>query len=176
MRGIKCPLCGSRNVERIEKVKNGPGFVCRDCRKKFGETPLYRTVDIYRDIREHVKEISFTAGGYLTGTTTVEIKRTGDGAAVEVSSLVMDGPFGDFTITEGSWKRLVCKLYDHMFLNDWKHNYRPEGFLIMDGDFWSLDIVLDDGRKRRYHGSNAYPAYWSSLTYTMNKLIENKVI
>ncbi|KJF38443.1 hypothetical protein TQ39_17895 [Ruthenibacterium lactatiformans] len=64
------------------------------------------------------------------------------------------------------WTELVDRLYNHLFLDDWKRRYVDEG--VLDGTQWELTVQLDKKRKREYYGSNMYPAYWKRL----NKLFQ----
>ena len=142
-----------------------PGRWCNDCHKKFAGPPYLVSKDrssaeAYSDI---VTGIRFSIFGYLSGAMDIELKKRPDGALVLVHSV----PFGkepvpDRHITNLRWMRLVNHLYNDLYLHEWNKSYSPEG-MILDGEYWTLEISLTDRRKRTYRGSNAYPPYWAEL-------------
>ena len=57
--------------------------------------------------------------------------------------------------------KLVNKLYNELYLHEWKKNYNDPN--VLDGTQWELEIKLDGRRKSTYSGSNDYPSYWKEL-------------
>lgn len=137
---------------------------CNECKKDFGSAPILITAkkDLAEDYRDIVTSIKFSIGGYFQGNTEVTIKKNENGAVVKVEMFPygLDAP-DDRQITPLKWQKIVNTLYGQMYLHEWKKEYVDLG--VLDGTQWSLDINLTGRRSRYYHGSNAYPPYWSEL-------------
>ena len=147
-----------------QRFFNMPSMHCNSCRKEFGTPPLLINRDKAEDLREIVESIEFCYGAYLSGETTVTIKKNEKGARVSVSEF----PYGteppnDKQITPIRWTRLIDKLFNELHLHEWKKHYSPDGDWIMDGDYWHLKIKLSGKRVRIWSGENAYPVYWNKL-------------
>ena len=70
----------------------------------------------------------------------------------------------DEQISPLRWKRLVDDLYTKLYLHEWKKRYGPpKGWVVMDGEQWSLEIELSGGRRRTWTGDNGFPACWKEL-------------
>lgn len=141
-----------------------PARYCNNCHKEFAKPPYLVSKDhsgaeAYRDI---VTEVCFSYGGFFQGHTEIRITRKPDGAHVCISQFPIGGePVQDKEITTLRWMRLVDRLYSELFIHEWKKAY--DNYEILDGEQWSLEITMTNRRKRTYHGSNAYPPYWSEL-------------
>lgn len=135
---------------------------CNDCGKVFASPAYLIAKDRIEPFDEIVRGVRFSCGGYFGGWTDIRIKQTANGAHVSVLS-VPEGHamISDREITGLRWRRMVSRLYNEMYLHEWKKSYIARD--ILDGEQWSLEIELSGRRKRTYHGSNAYPAYWTEL-------------
>ena len=72
-------------------------------------------------------------------------------------------------ISKRRWNNLLDKLFNNCFLLDWKKNYKPEDYVVLDGESWVLEIELADGRRRTWRGNNEYPAYWKEVLREFKK-------
>lgn len=141
-----------------------PGRYCNDCHKEFARPPYlvskdHSSAEAYADI---VTGIRFSYGGFFQGHTEITIKRNKNGAIAVVSQFPYESkPVPDRQITALRWMRLVNRLYSELYLHEWKKDY--DNFDVLDGEQWSLEIILTNRRKRTYEGSNAYPPYWPEL-------------
>jgi hypothetical protein len=182
----KCPRCGSANTarylygmpafsEELEKKLNAgtvvlggcmiherqPRFLCNACKRSFGATAFTKDGS---ELIPLISSISFSVGGFFDGYTQIEFRRTAGGAEYAVSDRFTSSEVR--TMPDKEWTELVDRLYNHLFLDDWKRRYVDEG--VLDGTQWELTVQLDKKRKREYYGSNMYPAYWKRL----NKLFQ----
>ncbi len=150
--------------ENRDWIQLDPRRYCNDCRKEFARPPYlvnqdWKNAEAYRDI---VKEIRFSYGGFFQGHTEMKLTRNAEGASISVSRFPVDTlPAADYQITAGRWARLVDRLYNELYVHEWKKSY--ENPCVMDGEQWSLEIALTNRRIRTCHGSNAYPPYWQEL-------------
>ena len=66
-----------------------------------------------------------------------------------------------YIITSLKWDKILNKLYNEMYLHEWKKRYEnPE---ILDGTSWEFVVTMTNRRKRTYSGVNDYPPYWSEF-------------
>ncbi len=115
------------------------------------------------EIKGLVRIIRFNIGNYLHGYEEYEIKKTEDGAEVKVEGTTYWNTLPKvYHIGNRRWQNLVNKLYDKIHVDEWKKNYKPEG-MIVDGDYWCLEIVLTNRRRRSYHGDNTFPPNWKEF-------------
>jgi len=98
---------------------------CNHCRKEFAKLAYWQnkgTVFYYPDM---VEAITFEVGGFFQGRTIVSIKKNPKSALVHVDqfSYKVGGPVENRQITPIRWMRLVNKLYNELFLHEWKKDY-----------------------------------------------------
>lgn len=157
--------CGIDSVEMDGKrVELMPTRKCNDCSKDFGKAPILFTPkkNLVEDYRDIVTAIKFSIGGFLTGRTEVTIRKNKDGACVEEMHLFDSNlPTEPKQISKAKWHNIVNKLYDEMYLHEWKKSYVDDS--VLDGTQWELQIKLTNNRVRNYGGSNAYPPYYKEL-------------
>lgn len=135
---------------------------CNHCKKEFGTPPVYMPdKDHFAFYPDMVTKIEFSVGGYFGGHTRVTIHKKDEFAIVRVGHTLDEEPRPDRNITLLRWDRIVNKLYYEMYLHEWKKSYEDPD--VLDGTQWELIITLGGRKKRTYHGSNAYPAYWKEL-------------
>ncbi len=150
--------------ENGEWIQLNPRRYCNDCRKEFARPPYlvkqdWKSAEAYCDI---VKGIRFSYGGFFQGHTEIKLNRNEEGAIVSVSQFPFEAfPVPDYQITSDRWARLVNRLYNELYVHEWKKSYVDP--CVMDGEQWSLEIMLTNRRIRTCHGSNAYPPYWQEL-------------
>ena len=188
---IKCPHCGCRHTAgyiygypaltdsmrdeleagtlvlggcEVDALLRTPLRRCNGCGKDFATPPLLvdkekGTAEYYRDI---VTAIKFTVGGFPGTLDTITIRKTAKGATVraEIPYSIEHNP-SERQIPPARWRSILDRLYNRMYLHEWKKSYIDLG--ILDDTQWELEIRLTGNRKRRYHGSNAFPAYWPEL-------------
>ena len=170
-------VLGGCCINRVEMdgqdVDMDPAWKCNDCGRDFGTDPILITpkknmVEDYRDI---VIYIHFSIGGYFSGHTAIDIRRNAQGAQVTIDKFpIRDlSEVSDRQISVLKWEKIVARLYNQLYLHEWKKRYDDP--YVLDGEQWSLEIGLTGRRKRTYCGSNAYPPYWKELlkifrTYT----------
>lgn len=179
---IKCPKCGSTNTARIlygnlaisenlqkkvdaKKIMLGgssetgmdPTRHCNACHKKFGSPAVLSTGESYVDA---ITSIEFEDGGFFGGFTSISIEKDDKGATVNVTQSLSSEKIKKH-ITKRRWGNLINCLYDDCYLHEWKHHYNDP--YILDGEQWSISIMLTGNRKREYYGSNAFPVYWKEV-------------
>ena len=110
-----------------------------------------------------VEALEFEVGGYFEGTTRTTIRKNPKGALVHVDYYngIPDIPPADRQITHLRWMRLVNRLFNELYVHEWKKKYIDPD--VLDGTQWSLEISLSGRRKRTVYGSNAFPPYWREL-------------
>ncbi len=156
-------------------VQVDPARKCNKCRKKFGTPPVLISKDRksgewYRDI---ITSVTFEVGGYFGGYTKTLVSKIYNGALVLVTKPYEDESTATtLKITPKRWNKLIDKLYEHMFVHEWKKKYVDPG--VLDGTQWSLDVEMTDGRKCSYHGSNEFPPYWEELVKAFKEVSYKK--
>ncbi len=149
-----------------EQICTGPKYFCNDCKKSFARPPYLVNkktgrAEAYDDI---VKEIKFLTGGFFLGHTEIRIKRNNAGAIVYTDK----DPGGIFLIpeqqiTEKRWKKILDRMYSEFYVQEWPEHFYDPYLVVCDGEQWSLEITLTNGRKQSCDGSNAYPPYWKEM-------------
>ena len=158
-----CCISGVRDSNG-SMIALDPERYCNDCHKEFARPPYLVAKDLsdaeaYCDI---VTGIKFSYGGFFMGHTEIVLKKNADGAMVSVQQFPYKvEPIPDRQITPIRWLRLVNRMYSELYIQEWKKNY--DNPFVLDGEQWSLEILLTNRRKRTYQGSNDYPPYWSEL-------------
>jgi hypothetical protein len=146
------------------RVEVDPTRKCNKCKKKFGTPPVLLSKDrmsgeYYSDI---ITSIEFEVGGYFGGYTKTTVSKDDKGATVTVTKPYEDESTAAMThITLYRWNKLINRLYEYMFVHEWKKKYVDPD--VLDGTQWSLDIEMTGRRKRSYYGSNKYPPCWEEL-------------
>ena len=159
-------------IEAFDEIVRGVRFSCGGY---FGGWADIRIKQIEGGARASV--VSDTRGGQTEDGARVSvlsdtrIEQTEEGARVSVVSVPEeDTTITDRKITESQWFKLVSRLYNEMYLHEWKKSYIKKD--VLDGEQWSLEIELTGRRKRTYRGSNAYPAYWTELKALFRKYLK----
>ena len=157
-----CCLMGIE-TEDGEMIQIDPRRYCNHCRKEFAKPAYLRDKDKISYYPDMVEALEFEVGGYFGETTRINIRKNYKGALVHVDYYngTPDIPPVDRQITHLRWMRLVNRLFNELYVHEWKKEYVDPN--IRDGTQWSLEISLGDRRKRTIYGSNAYPPYWSEL-------------
>ncbi len=175
--------------EGDEAVVMNPSRRCNDCKKDFGKPPVIvsRKSGKVEDYGNIVTGIRFFVGGYGGPNTKIDIKRTPDGAVVNVDVFPIEYLLEDIglldpmnipkypkeiKISVEKWNRLLNTLYNDMHLHEWKKRF--EDPYVLDGTQWSLEVTLTNRRGRTYYGSNEYPPYWKQLLNVMKRYAELK--
>ena len=157
--------CLLRGVEIDGQMVNmGPARKCNACGRDFGTPPVLvkKATGQGEYLPDAVRGVTFRILSFL-GSDEVRIRKTRDGAEVSVyrfGKMFLDS---QTELTPAKWRKLVSRLYNDLYLHEWKKHYKPEDMVILDGQSWSLEIRLSGGRKRTYSGENAYPPYWGAL-------------
>ena len=179
----KIALAGCR-VETIlvgeELVWNVPERTCNDCGKEFATPPIlvakdHGSAEFYTDI---VKAVELSISQARGGETIIKFIKKQKGALVKVESLgLFQLPPDDRQISMAKWDSILDELFSHMYLHEWKKNYKVDkDIIVMDGEEWTLKVRMNGTRAFRYHGKDAYPAYWPELKKLINRVIGRKVI
>lgn len=184
---MKCPKCGSKEVAPIlhgmpawsedleQKLNNrelylggccltgaDPDYHCFGCKKDFGTPPILLSKRGMEDYREIVTSVRFCDGGYFDGYPEIRIEKKSTGILLDVRpGFSTPDSFLQRPMAENEWKTLLDHLYGKLYLHEWKKTFL--NLDILDGEQWELEIHLTNGRVRNYHGSNAFPPYWSKL-------------
>ena len=152
------------------EVDVGPKRLCNKCKKEFGTAPILydKATFIGEDYRDIVTSLKFSIGGYFGEHTEIKITKNDKGAIVDIDNMRFDLSEAELfdslnpkQITSLKWDRILNKLYNEMYLHEWKKNYEnPE---IVDGTSWELVVTMTNRRKRTYSGINDYPPYWNEF-------------
>ena len=147
-----------------------PKRLCNKCKKEFGTAPvLYdKATFIGEDYRDIVTSLKFSIGGYFGGHTEIKITKNDKGAIVDIDNMRYDLSEAELLdslnpkqITSLKWDRILNKLYNEMYLHEWKKKYEDPN--VLDGTSWDLEVTMTNRRKRTYSGINDYPPYWSEF-------------
>ena len=152
-----------------QSVWDVPSRKCNDCGKDFGKPALIRSKDgnTAKWFTDEVRTIKFSISAFLASANfDATIEKTEDGAGVSIRK-GMDMIIRH--ISKRRWNNLLDKLLNSCCLLDWKKNYKPEGYVVLDGESWILEIELADGRRRTWRGNNEYPAYWKEALREFKK-------
>lgn len=157
-----CCINGVRTDDGDMILLNAKRY-CNHCEKEFAKPAYWQNKDVVVYYPDMVEAITFEVGGFFQGRTVVSIKKNPKGALVHVDQFPyeIDGPMEDRQISPLRWMRIVNKLYNELYLHEWKKNYDDP--YVLDGTQWELEIKLNGRRKRTYSGSNDYPPYWKEL-------------
>ena len=156
-----CCIFGAED-ETGRRVSLDPACYCNHCKKEFASPAYLQEQGIVKAYPDLVEAIEFQVGGYFYGTTCIHIKKNEKGALVHVDYFPCSEVFPeDKQITALRWMRLVNRLYNELYIHEWKKNYVDP--CVMDGTQWHLEIKLSGRRKRSIKGSNDYPPYWAEL-------------
>ena len=145
-------------------LDGNPHRHCNECKKDFAKSPVLfnKKTGSWETYIDQVRSIRFLVGGYFGGSTEIHIRENDKGALVRVWSFpAIEEMVQERQITSGKWSHILIKLYKDMYLHEWKKDYTDP--YVLDGEQWELEIGLNGGRKRTYHGSNDYPPYWPEL-------------
>ena len=63
----------------------------------------------------------------------------------------------------------LTQLFAEFGVSSWKRDYEPEGYIVLDGEGWSLTVIFDDESVFLSQGSNAWPERFDELK---EKLVE----
>lgn len=195
---IKCPYCGSERTvyilyglpipskryrKRLDNNQvwlggcqvggNMPRRHCLACGQEFASLPFLwnKQKDDFDDYRNIVTKISFDDEWSIGRRTDIEIAKAATMAAVTVHNFPEDTHVTK-SITINQWNSLLDQLYCKMFLHEWKKEYADNS--ILDGEEWSLEIQMTEGRKEKYSGINAFPPYWKDLK-SLFRSLEKKI-
>ncbi len=195
----KCHKCGSTRVAPIlygmpaswedlqEKIKAekawaggcclfgaDPRYHCFACGKDIGAPPLLYSSRKAEDYRDIVTSVRFISGNYRgIDQDEVFFQKTADGVTLSVSP--------DFRrrktpcereAAEEEWRALMDRLFCRLYIHEWKKNWHPRDYAVLDGYYWALELRLTGGRVRNYHGSNAYPPKWAALANTFEPFLD----
>ncbi len=157
-----CCLMGIK-TEDGEMIQTDPKRYCNHCRKEFAKPAYWQNKDQIVYYPDMVEALEFEVGGYFGGTTRITIRKDPKGALVHVDYFngIPDTPPSDRQITPLRWMRLVDRLFNELYVHEWRKKYVDP--YVLDGTQWSLEISLGGRRKRTIYGSNAFPPYWSEL-------------
>ena len=152
------------------EVNVGAKRLCNKCKKGFGTAPVIydKATFIGEDYRDIVTSLKFSIGGFFGGHTEIKISKNDKGAIVNIDNRRFDLSHDEFfdslnpkQITSLKWERILNKLYNEMYLHEWKKRYEdPE---VVDGTSWELVVTMTNRRKRTYNGINDYPPYWNEF-------------
>lgn len=56
---------------------------------------------------------------------------------------------------------------------EWKKNYEPVGFFVMDGESWDVKYKDSDYKESKASGINAYPTNWKKFLKVLSEVAGN---
>ena len=187
MRNInKCPRCGSKDLEPLEVIKKSTTtYRCMSCRRRIGSAPIISDKSgIEHCYQDMVSYVCYETHDFFNGHEHVVLRKTDDGLYLDVQpnwyrmtkpgELFPEGVHRE--LTEKEWNRVLDRLYNKMYLHEWKHDYYDLMNPVCDGVSWCLTIRLCDGRKRVYEGDQSLlPPYWTELENTCKPFMDEAV-
>jgi len=63
------------------------------------------------------------------------------------------------------------KKMELLHIEGWKKNYEPEGYMVLDGESWSLRYETEEGKPIIVSGENAYPKEWKKLIRYIRSIV-----
>ena len=111
-----------------------------------------------------VRSMTFATFTYIRLGSRVEIALE-DGALVLRRGLAADTA-GAVEATPSLTGKLT-QLFAECGVCNWKRNYKPEGYVVYDGEGWELSLTFEYGSVFESSWSNAWPeefgAFWDGL-------------
>ena len=162
-----CCIDGARTKEG-GWVSLDPARYCNHCKKTFAKPAFLQDHDQVISYPDIIESIEFHIGRSFGKSTTITIKKNDKGALVHTEYFlwIPETQTEDKQISSLRWTNLVNRLYNELYVHEWKKNYwnsNPEEF-VMDGFTWELKILLNGRRRRTYiGGENGVPPYWEEL-------------
>ena len=107
---------------------------------------------------EHIIELSVEFTGHDNGERRTFTKE-GDKVRVVRDELAFNkmAEFEEDIYNEWSWDD-VLEVIRCCYLSEWKRKYISHEVLVLDGDYWKVEVKYDNGLKKcKFEGSNCYP-------------------
>ncbi len=110
-----------------------------------------------------IKRFTYSNCCYLaTSLTDVKIQAKKGIYVVEYSKRIApERLYEPVTLTAEESDELDAA-FEELHIDRWKDRY--EDRRILDGEAWTIEVVLYDGSKRRITGTNARPSRWDKLS------------
>ena len=109
-----------------------------------------------------VARFEFRAGAWINISTwyEVEVKPRPDGMTALTRKGICESDPVPFT---SEMAERLASLLEGCGITSWEREYEPVGYVVHDGDFWELRVVLEDGTVIESEGSNAWPDEYDRL-------------
>ena len=65
------------------------------------------------------------------------------------------------------------KKVEALRINNWKKEYQPQGYDVLDGVFWEVEYEEADGKKVKCSGENAFPSNWKAFKMLLSNVAGN---
>ena len=119
---------------------------------------------------EEIKELCYWCGGFCDPADTIKIRFDGENVVRVKIPFDYNESFVEEMINDGFIEPQVLEISKKEFLAEfqkvnagtWAKEYSSYG-LVEDGTQWKLEITYNDGKTRKYGGSNAYPRTFDAL-------------
>lgn len=107
----------------------------------------------------HIRELSVEFAGVRSGGERRTFIRDGEAVKVIRDELSFNEmkEFLEDVYDTWSWED-VLHVIRGCYLSEWKHKYVPHDMVVLDGDYWKVEIRYDNGLKKcKFEGSNCFP-------------------
>lgn len=167
---------------RNGEITTSPRFHCHDCKRDFGSTAMYRLKgdeELYSECAEGATMVEFQVGGhpgpfyharltpdclYLHAIPCYYGSLGPDEERALNCQLKKEVP-----ISGRKFRALARKLFDRLYLGDWKRRYVDLD--VLDGTWWELRVRLDNAKRSIViHGQNDFPPHYDKLISLLRKL------
>lgn len=148
-----CPRCGNRSTTPL----TGHAHHCPSCHRDFGFADQKQATDA----ADAVRKLHFYIGGFYGPSYEIYLSAGKFSIKTwEAEVLPIVDPGEPFLHTPTRFKRIIRRLFRHYHVADWNREYNAP---VCDGTQWELTLHLNDKRRLRFHGSNAYPPRFRHL-------------
>ena len=117
-----------------------------------------------------VSGMSFKTYAYMCIGCEVEVEL--ENGMLELRREFSDNPDSVIPMTPALADKLT-QLFETCGVTNWKRHYKPEGYIVYDGEGWDLTLTFKDESVFRADGSNAWPDEFDMLKNGLMELFGN---
>lgn len=113
--------------------------------------------------------VKFSA--FLSGTA--EVKVWVENKELHYSKDIMMNPIDDDTddsVSDMSVDEFLNRI-EALKILGWKKNYSPVGYVVMDGETWTVNYSDSDHKTYKIEGDNVYPENWTDFMNLMSEVV-----
>ncbi len=118
------------------------------------------------------KSVKYSISVELVEFVEVKIWVKDDGLHYSKSSSRRRGDNVKDAISPVSVEEFTNKI-ESLRIPNWKRNYKPIGYVVLDGESWDVKYEDTDCKACKSSGINAYPANWESFLRVLSEVVGN---